>query len=89
MKAALITIHGRVQGVGYRDWLVKHAIQRDITGWVRNRNEGTVEALISGPKFDELLELCAKGPPMAAVTHIDLIPAEPTPEPAFQRLPNV
>ena len=72
----LVTIHarisGRVQGVGYRYWTAREARTRHIYGWVRNRDDGTVEALFHGYKeaVDDLLSACYKGPVFASVTNI-------------------
>ena len=56
MKALHLLITGRVQGVGFRDWLIQEATARGLTGWVRNVNRDKVEAVICGP--DEAVELC-------------------------------
>ena len=42
---------GRVQGVGYRNWTERQALARGLHGWVRNRRDGTVEAVFAGTKF--------------------------------------
>jgi len=67
-----IIISGKVQGVGFRHWLYKAAIQRKIDGWVRNKISGEVEALLIGDdvKIDNLIRLCEKGPPSSKVTKI-------------------
>ena len=67
-----IVIIGKVQGVGFRYWLHKAAIQRNIDGWVRNKISGEVEALIIGNDTDvnNLIKLCAKGPFLSKVTKI-------------------
>ncbi len=44
-----VTIRGRVQGVGYRAWVEERALAHDLEGWVRNRRDGSVEALFAGP----------------------------------------
>ena len=44
-----VTIRGRVQGVGYRAWVEHRAVAHDLEGWVRNRRDGSVEALFAGP----------------------------------------
>ena len=65
-------IEGRVQGVWYRGWIVDQATARDLAGWVRNRRDGTVEALFAGPEATvrDMLALCHKGPPAARVTGV-------------------
>ena len=67
-----IIISGKVQGVGFRHWLYKAAIQRKIDGWVRNKISGEVEALLIGDdvEIDILIRLCEKGPPSSKVTKI-------------------
>ncbi len=85
-----VLIAGRVQGVGYRDWLVAQARRRGLHGWVRNRSDGRVEALLHGDEaaLAELLRLCANGPPLARVTEIAHTPAEPPTQTGFHRLPT-
>ena len=67
-----IIITGKVQGVGFRYWLQKAALQRNVTGWVRNKISGEVEALLIGNdvEIDNLIRLCEKGPPSSKVTKI-------------------
>ena len=43
-----VVVHGNVQGVGFRDFVRHHATQRNLDGWVRNRADGTVEAVFAG-----------------------------------------
>lgn len=80
MTAKRLRIHGRVQGVGYRHWMVQAAIRLGVAGWVRNCRDGTVEALVEGDTaaVEELLRACRRGPAGAAVTliHEDLVEAE-------------
>ncbi|MBL8397292.1 MAG: acylphosphatase [Candidatus Accumulibacter sp.] len=65
-------IHGRVQGVGYRWALCAEATRLGLTGWVRNRRDGTVEALVNGDleAVDKLLAWAQHGPPMARVDRV-------------------
>lgn len=65
MKRLLIT--GRVQGVGYRDWLVGEARALGLSGWVRNRRDGSVEAMAAGDAVDTLVERAWRGPALARV----------------------
>ena len=69
-----IVITGKVQGIGFRYWLYKAAIQRNIDGWVRNKISGEVEALLIGNevKIDNLIKLCKRGPPSSKVTKIEV-----------------
>ncbi len=65
-------VSGRVQGVGFRDSMQRRADDLGLQGWVRNRRDGRVEAVVSGAKdrVDELLEWARTGPPMATVTDV-------------------
>ena len=73
-----LRIHGIVQGVGYRWNLVQAARLRGLTGWVRNRHDGSVEAMASGPRdaLDELVAWARQGPPGARVDKVDVEPGE-------------
>ena len=64
-----VSIRGRVQGVGYRAWVEYQAAAAKLEGWVRNRRDGSVEALFAGaPKaVAEMVALCRHGPPGAHV----------------------
>ena len=74
-----VTIRGRVQGVGYRAWIEHKAVAIGLEGWVRNRREGSVEALFAGPAraVAEMVALCRHGPPSAHVQTVLNEPAEP------------
>jgi acylphosphatase len=89
---ARLTITGRVQGVGYRDWAMATGRRLGLTGWVRNRQEGAVEALIVGDEeaVGRMIEACRRGPPAARVDEIDVDPVDldVLPE-GFTRLPTV
>ncbi len=67
-----VTIRGRVQGVGYRAWTADEARGRSLEGWVRNRRDGSVEALFSGSKavVDAMIAACRHGPSMARVAEL-------------------
>jgi acylphosphatase len=67
-----LIVHGRVQGVGYRDAMVAEALRLRITGWVRNRTGGTVEAMVHGEPeaVAQMLEWARCGPRAARVTHV-------------------
>ena len=69
-----IIIKGKVQGVGFRYWLYKAAMQRNIEGWVRNKISGAVEALLIGndTEVNSLIKLCRKGPPSSEVTKVNI-----------------
>ena len=78
MIASRLVIRGRVQGVGYRYAMADTAQALGVTGWVRNRRDGTVEAFVQGELaiIDALLAWCHKGPPSARVDAIDATAAE-------------
>jgi acylphosphatase len=69
-----VTIRGRVQGVGFRAFIERHAQERALDGWVRNREDGSVEAVLAGASgaVDEVLEACRRGPAGAGVEGLDL-----------------
>ena len=71
-------IHGRVQGVGYRGAMVSEAERLALRGWVRNRRDGSVEAVIAGaaPAVQQLIDWARRGPPAAAVSQVQVLPAE-------------
>jgi len=69
-----LDIKGRVQGVGYRQWFASSAIELDLRGWVRNRQDGSVEAVVSGvePAVNSLLVRMRRGPRLAVVTAVEI-----------------
>jgi len=69
----LVVVRGRVQGVGFRAFVEYEALRRGIEGWVRNRRDGTVEALFAGSvnSVNEMIETCRHGPLPAHVDAID------------------
>ncbi len=77
-----LIISGRVQGVGYRSWTVGQAKKRGLSGWVRNRTDGTVEAVIFGDSaaLATMIETCRKGPLAAKVTDIVITDSDETHE---------
>ncbi len=70
-----VTIRGRVQGVGYRAFVEHQAMTLKIAGWVRNRRDGSVEALFAGAAdvVSEMVGLCRRGPSYA---HVDAVQEE-------------
>ena len=74
-----VTITGRVQGVGYRAWVEHRARAHDLEGWVRNRRDGSVEALFAGPAdvVADMVALCRRGPSSARVDAVQEEPANP------------
>jgi acylphosphatase len=85
--ARRLEISGRVQGVGYRDWLVAAAQRLGLTGWVRNRRDGSVEAHAQGERtlVERLVEQCRRGPAAADVAAVDVSPAHPEDLAGFHR----
>lgn len=67
-----LRIRGRVQGVGFRDALCGEAQARGVAGWVRNRTDGSVEALVQGPpeRVAELIAWARRGPPASRVDDV-------------------
>lgn len=72
MTALRLSIIGRVQGVGYRAWTVHEAMRRNVRGWVRNRRDGSVEALIIGEAdaIAGMVAACRMGPSLAQVIDV-------------------
>ena len=73
-----LKIFGIVQGVGYRWSMVEEARRLGVRGGVRNRRDGSVEALVAGPRksLDQIIDWARKGPPSAAVTRVEVLPGE-------------
>ena len=73
-----VTIRGRVQGVGYRYWVEQQAMAQALEGWVRNRRDGSVEALFAGPVevVAEMIARCRRGPSAARVETVAEEPGE-------------
>ena len=86
-----LRIEGKVQGIGYRDYVIGEAMRLDVDGWIRNRADGTVEALVSGPNkaVEALVGLCMRGSPGAEVKDVELHKAEPATEKGFKRRPTL
>jgi acylphosphatase len=85
-----VTVTGRVQGVGYRAWCVQHAERLGLHGWIRNRHDGSVEAIYQGrgDRLEEMLRLAGEGPKWAKVDGILATPCEPAQVAGFQRRPT-
>lgn len=73
-----LRVHGRVQGVGFRAALYAQAQRLGVGGWVRNRRDGTVEAVIAGSDdaLQRLLAWAAHGPPAAVVERVEVLQAD-------------
>ena len=83
MSGALVIRHvlirGRVQGVGFRAWVEDTAIELGLRGWVRNRRDGSVEAVLAGELelVLNMIEASRRGPPAARVERLDVSKAGP------------
>jgi acylphosphatase len=88
-QARRLLIHGRVQGVAYRASAATEARRLGLDGWVRNRPDGTVEALVSGAAaaVASFIAWARRGPPQARVSRVEEFPADP-PAPGFPILPT-
>ncbi len=69
-----LTIRGVVQKIGFRVWTERTALGLGLKGWVRNRRDGSVEVLVSGPPpaVAHMIERCRLGPPLARVDSVDI-----------------
>ena len=82
-----LRIEGEVQGVGFRAFVASEARRLGLDGWVRNRSDRTVEALVSGDtkQVEALVAACMRGPSGARVTNVDLNKAERPAEKGFRQ----
>jgi acylphosphatase len=73
MKRTRVVVHGHVQGVFFRDSTRRRALQEGVTGWVRNRVDGAVEAVFEGDQeaVERLVQFCQKGPRGAQVDRLE------------------
>lgn len=86
-----LVITGKVQGVWYRDWFVGRARSLGLDGWVRNRADGSVEAVIDGPSemIAEMMRLAREGSPASRVEDVRVSEADGTePLDGFSRRPT-
>ncbi|MBB5193454.1 acylphosphatase [Silvimonas terrae] len=83
--AKRLLVHGRVQGVGFRFTTCIEAKRLGVSGWVRNRHDGTVEIHAEGAQeaVDELTEWASHGPPNAHVTRLDITATTPENQSGF------
>lgn len=88
--AVRVVIRGRVQGVWFRGWTVDEATRRGLRGWVRNRRDGTVEAVFVGPrdKVEAMIDACRDGPPAARVDAIERFPTDAAGVQGFDQRPT-
>ena len=90
MATLRLSITGKVQGVGYRLWAARTAASLGLRGWVRNRSDGSVEALATGAleAVSALVEVCREGPYGARVTTVTVADAEDDGSLGFTALPT-
>jgi len=76
MKTLHLVMYGRVQGVWYRDSMRREAESLGVSGWVRNRSDGTVEAMVQGEvgAVDALVRWAQRGPQLAQVERVEVEP---------------
>ena len=89
-SAVRVRIEGRVQGVWFRAWTAEQAAQLGLSGWVRNRRDGSVEALFAGDPalVRRMIEQCRDGPPLAQGARIIEEPADQPAAAGFRQLPT-
>ena len=89
-RTVTVRIEGRVQGVFYRAWTEETARTLGLDGWVRNRRDGSVEAVFSGPpaQVEAMLQRCAQGPRDAEVTAVTITDEGGAPPSGFRVLPT-
>ena len=85
-----LTVHGRVQGVGYRAFVADQAEMLGLSGWVRNRRDGTVEAVVAGEAatVEDFIARCGEGPRAAIVSGVASEPYEDPLPNGFKVLPT-
>lgn len=81
-----VLVHGRVQGVFFRDSCERMALSAGVSGWVRNRNDGTVEAAFEGEPgaVERMVAWCGQGPRRADVDRIEVFDEDPVGESSFR-----
>ena len=74
-----VVVHGFVQGVFFRDTVRRHAQANDVSGWVRNNADGTVEAVLEGEasRVERLVDVCRTGPRGARVDRVEVHEEQP------------
>ena len=90
MTGRRLRIHGRVQGVFFRNWTVEQAEALGVSGWVRNRRDGSVEAVAFGTAeaVEALIARCREGPPAARVERVEVEAAEGAAPEGFRKAPT-
>jgi acylphosphatase len=86
-----LRIEGFVQAVGFRQYCIEEAGKLALDGWIRNRSDGTVEALVSGPTpaVETFVALAMRGPTGSKIKNVELHNTEPPTEKGFHRRPSV
>jgi acylphosphatase len=86
-----LRIEGFVQSVGFRHFAIEEARKLSLDGWIRNRADGTVEALASGDNaaVEKFVAACMRGPSGARIANVELHKAEPPEEKGFRRKPSI
>ncbi|ANB58398.1 acylphosphatase [Anoxybacillus sp. B7M1] len=81
MKRLHVIVHGRVQGVGFRYYAQHEALKWDLTGWVKNNEDGTVELEAQGheERIHLFIDKIRQGSPFSKVTHLDIQSIDPIP----------
>lgn len=89
--ARRIRVTGKVQGVGFRNFVMVHARRLGVDGFVRNRKDGSVEALCVGApaQVEELVAVCHEGPIASKVDSVEVEPAQGIVDKDFKQLPTV
>lgn len=74
MISVIVVVHGRVQGVSFRQFILLRALELGVTGWVRNLPDGSVEGMFEGSEaaVNALVEWCSTGPPSARVDRLEV-----------------
>lgn len=86
-----LRIRGLVQGVGFRHSMHREALRLGLGGWVRNRRDGTVEAVVAGPQaaVEAIVAWSRRGPPSARVESVEVCPEEAGDFAAFEQRPTL
>lgn len=91
MTARRLVVHGRVQGVFFRGWTADEARALGLSGWVRNRHDGTVEMVIDGPEraVARMIERVHRGSSAARVERVEVADADEAPPRGFEQRPTL
>jgi acylphosphatase len=91
MRVVRIAVRGRVQGVGFRDWVMRRAGALELAGWVRNRSDGSVEIFAAGEAqaVQRLVEAARGGPPFSRVAELEVEDTQGEVPAGFERRPTL